>query len=231
MIFPDTSWTLILSARKGSSEQRKAVLQDLLAVYWRPLYYYVRRKGLDRHAAEDAVQGLIAQLLEKDFLAQLAPEQGRLRAFLKTAMNRFLVSEHRKGAAVKRGGGTIAVAMNFDVAESALQSTPPDPEQAYDSAWAVEVMQRALAALQREFENGERVGPFEVVKTIFAMGETPSYKETAARYGLSVPQLKSFVHRTRQRYLRLLQAEVASTVTSKEDQQMELHDIMAVLSP
>jgi RNA polymerase sigma-70 factor (ECF subfamily) len=76
--FPSTCWTLILSARE-SPGARRAALDELLTRYWRPLYAFARRKGLDRGQAQDAVQGFVVQLLEKDFLARVDPGRGRLR--------------------------------------------------------------------------------------------------------------------------------------------------------
>ncbi len=71
-MFPTTRWTLILAAQTDESA-RRAALDTLLSAYWRPLYVYLRRKGLPAEAAEDAVQGLILGLLEQDALSRLDP--------------------------------------------------------------------------------------------------------------------------------------------------------------
>ena len=45
-----------------------------------PLYVHLRKQGLPPDRAQDVVQGFLAHLLERDFLARLDPGRGRLRA-------------------------------------------------------------------------------------------------------------------------------------------------------
>src|SRR5688500_17910533 len=96
--FPPTRWTLIRSAR-ASPEARRAALESLLRTYWRPLYVFMRRQGLDEEAARDAVQDLLVRLLEHEFLERLSPEKGRLRGYLLTAARNHLVHRHERESA------------------------------------------------------------------------------------------------------------------------------------
>src|SRR4051812_31497017 len=115
--FPNTRWTVIASSR-SSAEARAKALEELLASYWKPLYFYVRRKGLSIEDSKDAIQGFFAQLLDKEFLERLDPKKGRLRGYLRTAMDNFLVNRHEERSAQKRGGGKKVVSLDFDVDES-----------------------------------------------------------------------------------------------------------------
>ena len=90
-LFPRTRWTLIRSAQEDPAARANA-LKELLAVYWRPLYVFVRRKGLSAEETEDAVQELVVLLLERDFLQRLDPERGKLRSFLMTAASNHLAN-------------------------------------------------------------------------------------------------------------------------------------------
>jgi hypothetical protein len=45
MAFPTTRWGLILASRQGADARREA-LDVLFTAYWKPLYFYLRRKGL-----------------------------------------------------------------------------------------------------------------------------------------------------------------------------------------
>jgi DNA-directed RNA polymerase specialized sigma24 family protein len=214
--FPRTRWTLIASSR-GSADGRRAALEELLNAYWKPLYTYARRKGLNIEASKDAVQGFFAQLLERDFLEGLDPGKGPLRAYLKTALAHFLINQHERAVAEKRGGGRVAVTLDVDVAERDLRGVPESPDAAFDREWAVGVMERATAALRREFESGERKGPFELVLRFLGFGEAPSYGEAAKASGMSVVQLKAFLHRARTRFRELVRDEVADTVGGDPD--------------
>lgn len=227
--FPTTRWTLILSA-KASATARAQALDALAATYWQPLYVFVRRKGLSPAAAQDLVQDLLALLIERDVLERLSPQRGRLRSFLRAAAANLMANQHERAAAKKRGGELAAVPLDVDLAERLAQEAPEDPDLAFDRQWATRVMDRALARLRDEYAQGERAGPVELLLEFFRAQEPPPYKDAAARYGMSVPQLKSFLHRARGRFRELLREEIAQTVERDEDVEDELRHIVEVLS-
>jgi len=53
------------------------------------------------------VQGLLVQLIEHDFVEKLDPARGRLRGYLKRALQHYLVNLHEHEFAAKRGGGRV----------------------------------------------------------------------------------------------------------------------------
>jgi len=227
--FPETQWSRILAAREETGP-RRALLEDLLAAYWKPLYGHARRKGLTIEAAKDAVQGLFARLLEHDFLAQLDPAKGRLRSYLRGALDHHLASLHEQRVALKRGGGKRLLSLDADLVDGAVAAAPPDPEAAFEREWAQAVVERATAALRREFEAGRRRAPFDVVLRFFGTETPPSYAEAAAACGKTVPQFKTFLHRTRERFRRLVRDEVARTVAVPEDVEAELDLLLRALA-
>jgi RNA polymerase sigma-70 factor (ECF subfamily) len=224
--FPTTRWTLILAARE-SPAARSAALEELLGRYWQPLYLFARRKGLGPDDAPDAVQGFMAHLLERDFLARLDPERGRFRSYLRTAFSNFIVNQHEREAAQKRGGGLAA--LDFDALEERLGSEPAGAEAAFDRAWAIGVMARALDDLHREFESGARRGPFEVVARFFQSDDPPPYAAVAAENGMTIPQLKAFLHRARVRFRELVRSAVADTVSDASEVDAEIADLFRAL--
>lgn len=226
--FPETRWTLILASRLGDRARREA-LEAMLGAYWKPVYHYVRRKGLDPDAAQDAVQDLFAHLLAQDFLARLDPARGRFRSYLRTAADHLLMNQHERRSAQKRGGGQATLSLDFDVAERELVSGTASPESAFDRDWALGVMDRALAQLKSEFDTGARRGPFEVALEFFRVAEPPSYADAAARAGMPAPTFKAFLHRTRVRFRELVRAEVADTVGPGARADEEVADLMAAL--
>jgi RNA polymerase sigma-70 factor (ECF subfamily) len=227
--FPDTRWTLIASSR-ASPAARRAALDELLGAYWRPLYLYARRKGRDREASQDAVQGFIAHLLEREFLARLDPARGRFRSFLRTAFDHFLANEHERESAAKRGGGLRPVALDFDVAESALCAQVETPESAYDREWALGVMERAQARLKEEFDSGVRSGPFDTVARFFRFDGSPSHADAARDAGMTPQQFKAFLHRARVRFRDLVRQDVAHTVSTPEETELEMAELIRALS-
>jgi DNA-directed RNA polymerase specialized sigma24 family protein len=228
--FPDTRWTIIASSRHGPDARRRA-LEELLAAYWKPLYFYVRRKGLGVEDSKDAIQGFFAHLLDRDFLERLDPKKGRLRSYLRASIDHFLANRHEASSALKRGGAAKTVSLSFDVDESEAPSSSASPEAAFDREWALAVMERALAHLRAEFESGERGGPFELVRRFFDLtGEPPSYEDAARESGMSVPGLKAFLHRGRVRFRELVRAEVKDTLADA-DPDAEVDELIRALRP
>ena len=82
-------------------------MADLCSAYWYPIYAYIRLRGNTADRAQDLTQGFFLNLLERDFLGALSPEKGRFRAFLLASCRNYLISEHDRDRAAKRGGDRI----------------------------------------------------------------------------------------------------------------------------
>lgn len=224
--FPVTRWTLILRAPHDPASRRVA-LETLLSPRWSALYALARRRGLGRDDAQDAVQSFAERLLDSDAIERLDPARGKLRSYLAAAFSRHLVNLHQEATALKRGGGLRT--LPIDAMESWLGTSQDNPERAFDRAFALAQYRAALADLRTEYECGGRTGPFEVLEAVFQFGETDSYAELAARYGLSSSQLKSIVHRGKQRFRQLFRARVAETVEDPADVDAELATLLELL--
>lgn len=228
-MFPTTRWTLILASR-GGGEAERAALEQLCATYWKPVYFFLRRKGLKPAAAEDAVQGFFLHLLQRDFLPRLDPDRGRFRSYLLRSLEHYLVNLHAHDSALKRGGGYRFVPLDIALAERELPAAPQPPLEAYENEWALGLMERALARLAREYEEGKRKGRADVVLRFFALDRAPSYAEAARESAMTVPQFKAALHRARARFREILREEVAATVDAHDDGEREIGDLMRALS-
>ncbi len=226
-LFPDTRWTRILAARAQPAERRRA-LEDLITPRWGALLVLARRKGLPQPQAEDAVQSFVVRLVEGDLLERLDPGRGRLRAYLRTAFQNHLASLHEHDVAQKRGGGERPVL--FQDIEEMVASPTPDPADLFDRAWALATFEATLAELEREFGAGGRSGPFEILRELFTFGETAPYSDLAARHGMTVTQIKAFVHRAKRRFAQLLRARVADTVADPGEVDGEIQSLLEALS-
>jgi RNA polymerase sigma-70 factor (ECF subfamily) len=228
MSFPTTRWTFILDAQEDT-QARQDAMRQILGAYWRPLYLYARRLGRDLTAAEDAVQGFLAHLLDQDVIAKLDRNRGRLRSYMKSAFRNYLGRQAEKAAALRRGGAFQAVPLDFDFAENSLMDAPEQPDAAFDREWALQVMAQGLRRLEQEYREGGRAGPFEVVEQLFRFGELPPLQQVAEEHGMTVSQTKSFLSRARKRYREILLEEVAGTVVSPEDVDAELDELISAL--
>ena len=80
--FATTRWSIVLSAGQRVSDESERALAELCQRYWYPIYAFIRRRGSERHAAEDLTQAFFAHLLEKETLRKVDPRKGKFRAFL-----------------------------------------------------------------------------------------------------------------------------------------------------
>src|SRR5205823_7791549 len=90
--FATTHWSVVLTAQ-GESPAAQEALEKLCRTYWRPIYSFVRRKGIRPEEAEDLTQGFFALLLERKDLSTVRKEKGRLRSYLLTSVKHFLADE------------------------------------------------------------------------------------------------------------------------------------------
>ncbi|KIG16652.1 hypothetical protein DB30_04271 [Enhygromyxa salina] len=226
MRYPTTRWSSILGAR-ADAEQRRILLGELLTEYWRPLYLFCRRQGLDTEAAADAVQDFIAAMLERDVLQRVHPDRGRLRTYLRVCLRNHLAHRWERQNSQRRGGRLDRTSL--EAAEAELSTAPHDPDEAYDRAWAGKLLSRCLDTLEAEYKHGQRAGPSALLRALFGLQAAGSYEEIALAHDMSLSQLKSFAHRARVRYRQLVLAEVADTVVGGPmitDEALELMDLM-----
>jgi RNA polymerase sigma-70 factor (ECF subfamily) len=232
--FRTTRWSVVVAAGGAPASSVRKALATLCATYWYPLYSFARRRGADREAAADLVQGFFATLIEKDWAADADPARGRFRAFLITAFRRFCANEHRRDAAERRGGGRAILSLDFDDGETRFQaegSPELEPERAFERRWALTALGRALDRTRREFGEGGRGALFAaLVPYVGGAGETRPYAEIAARLGMTEGAVNVAVHRLRARYREAVRAEIRDTVADDAAVDDEIRHLMAAVA-
>jgi RNA polymerase sigma factor (sigma-70 family) len=217
--FANTRWTLILRARDEKQ------LGEFLQNYWKPIYFYIRRKGQDVEDAKDLTQSFFLDFMERDALGRVTRSKGRFRSYLLACLDHFLSNEYDRRKAQKRGAGRV-FAIDFETAENIFARTDVDsPEKAYRRQWAIDHIERALLALKAEM--GER---FDALREYITAGQPGTLKTVAEKLGLSESNVKVIIHRSRKRYRELLKEEVARTVERPGDVEEELLELFSALA-
>lgn len=216
--FSQTAWTVILQAR-----DRKE-LGALVERYWKPCYYYIRRKGHDVEDAKDLTQGFFGDFIERDALARVTKTKGKFRSFLLACLEHFLSNEYDRRKALKRGVKPLS--LDFEGAEEMLtRAGEVSPEQVYRREWAVGLINRSLAALKDE------MGPrFDALREYITAGQPGTLRQVAEKLGITEANVKVIIHRSRRRYRDLLKEEVARTVERKAEVDDELQELFAALA-
>jgi len=228
--FHTTRWSLVLCAG-GEGAGAYSALSGLCEAYWYPLYAFIRRQGYTAHDAQDLTQEFFAGLVERGGVGHVAPERGRFRTWLLTALKHFLINEWRRARTQKRGGGAITVSFDDD-AEARYLREPADPMSAdklFDRRWALTLLDRVLERLGTELAQSGKSAHFEALKFCLG-GEKHAYGEIAISLGMTESAVKVAAHRLRERYRALIRAEIAETVASSEEVDGELRDLFAALS-
>ncbi len=232
--FATTHWSLIVSSRQQDSDVRRNSLSELYVQYSYPLFAFLRRKGHGVHEAADFVQGFFVELIDKDFLKAVAPEKGRFRWFLMSAIRRFVMNQSAKQKTQKRGGDRAFFSLDVDDAEQRYQLEPVDgwtAEKLFDRRWALEVLARALDQLESEHEAQGKLELFQDLRdTLTGIPLTSDRcSEIAEKFSKSPGAIKVAAHRMRDKYRQLLVAIVAQTVVDSSGVDSELDDLLAAL--
>jgi RNA polymerase sigma-70 factor (ECF subfamily) len=219
--FPTTRWSRVARAGGPPTPEASAALAELCAAYWYPIYALIRRSGRGSDEALDLTQGYFARLLEKGVLAAVDHRQGRFRAFLRTDCGFFLSHEHERARARKRGGGRAVVPIDACDAEGRYLREPADettPEQLFDRAWALNLLDAVLNRLAREHADAGRAAQFEALQGVLGGGSHAiPYAALAAKLGTTEGAIQQAVRRLRKRYRALLREAIAATLDEPEE--------------
>jgi DNA-directed RNA polymerase specialized sigma24 family protein len=234
--FQTTHWTLVLRAGETQSDtSAQKALSNFCEAYWPPLYAFLRHRGHASPEAQDLVQGFFAHLLEQNTLSRADQEKGKLRTFLLGSLQNFLFNEYDRAHALKRGGGQKILSIDEHLleAEASMMGTSHMTDaHCYDLVWASNVVKRAWQQLQDGFETEGKAEWLEVLRPFVAGGGEAalSQEKAAAKLGVPIATLRTWLSRLRQRYREALRIEVANTVSDPTDVDQELHYLYQVLT-
>ena len=224
----------MLAAGGGDTPRGAEALNRLCAIYWYPLYVYVRRRGYSVADAQDRTQEFFTRLFERGSLAAADPARGRFRSFLVKSMSHFLSHEWEKARALKRGGGEETVSLDFASAERRYDLEPLDdetPDKIYDKQWALTLLNQVLDRLEQECAQEGKREWFENLRlTLTGSRESQPYADLAKTFGVSESAVKVAVHRLRLRYRALVREEIAGTIEHPEDVDDEMKHLFAILA-
>ena len=225
----------MLRAREtDSTESAQQALAGFCEAYWPPLYSFLRHRGHSSADAQDLVQGFFAHLLEQNTLIRADQQKGRLRTFLLGSLQNFLYNEYDRTRALKRGGGrqVVSIEEHLPEAEAAMLATAHLSDAGcYDLVWASNIVSRAWQNLENAFMAEGKAEWLEELRPFVAGGSVtpPNQEEAAARLGVPIATLRTWLSRLRQRYRESLRLEVANTVSDPADVDQELQYLYRIL--
>jgi RNA polymerase sigma-70 factor (ECF subfamily) len=238
--FPVTPWTLVARAGEDSSAAARDALTQLLKRYVPALRaHLVLHRRIARDRADDLLQGFVSQkVLEQRLLSRSDPARGRFRSFILKAMDHYVIDELRKQrvreAMLAPTGAADDEPTIDDLADPG--SVDEEPSQAFDVAWAREVIAAGVRQMREQCEQSGRDdlwGVFEarVLRPALEGTEPMPYERLIARFGFRSPAQASNALMTAKRmFARVLRGVIAEYADEPDEIEQEMNDIRAILA-
>jgi RNA polymerase sigma factor (sigma-70 family) len=223
-VFPTTRRSLVAALASGDVGERARAFDTLVAVYWRPVYKYLRvRVARTREDAEDRTQSFFARAFEKDSLAAYDPARASFRTFLRLLLDRHAANESKSEGRLKRGGG--AAHLDFDEAESEIgrdagpgsPAAPETPEEYFHREWVRSAFALAVDRLRAACGTSGHDSHFALFQAYDLDGEDVSYRDLGERLGLSETMVTNRLASVRRQFREIVLETLAEiTATDSE---------------
>jgi RNA polymerase sigma-70 factor (ECF subfamily) len=232
--FPTTHWSLVGRAGGRSAGDAGRALGELVRIYVPALRaHLVGPMHIDPHRADDLLQGFLAdKVLEQNLLALADPNRGKFRTFLLTALERFVIDTFRHESARKRAPGSKIL----DMDEQADPVTSSNPSDAFDRAWAGEVLGEVMRRMHGECESSDRAHLWAIFEARMLLPITdgtpaPSHDELARKYKLeSATQSANALGSAKRLFTRNFRAVVGEYAAAQSEVDSEIRDLWEIFS-
>jgi len=236
--FTTTHWTAIFSACTSGQPGQSEALGHLLGKYWRPVYCYLRRRGHDSEEAADLVQGFFHEaILRRGLLRSASPENGRFRTLLLKALDRYCsnVRRHREARKRRPVGGWIR--LDAREAQCLADGNPEaDPERAFHYAWASQLLDEVLSAVEAECNTEGKLVHWNlfrerVLEPILSEAARPALPALCERYRVAdQAKASNMIITVKRRIQKEMARRLRQMVGSDADVAREIHDLREILS-
>jgi DNA-directed RNA polymerase specialized sigma24 family protein len=236
--FLTTHWSLIDQVSKDDhKDKNRALIEELIKQYWKPVYCYVRRRGYGNEEAKDLVQGFFHEVvLGRELIQKADKGVGRFRTFLLFSLNRYLMAVHRVEGAKKRIPASKKVPLDLvEPPELAAITSELTPEESFDYAWVSALLERVLEDVEAScYGDGKmvhwRIFRDRVMAPIMNETSAPSMEDICHKYGISdAVKASNMIVTVKRRFQSVLMRHLRNSVTSDEEADEELEEIMRFL--
>ena len=234
--FATTQWTRVLAAR-GTSDEARAALSDLCAMYYTPVHRFILHSSGDKSHTDDLAQEFFSQLLRRDSISHVNETQGtRFRSYLLGAVKHFLSDQHKKQHAQRRGGANQHVPIVQDRERNSdpglvVPSVSAPADAIFDRQWAYTLLERALCELEASEEKANRTKQFDALKPwLTGEQQNKSQAELARELNSTEGAVKVMIHRLRKKFRQSLRREISQTVNNPDEVGDELRYLIEILA-
>ena len=235
--FPTTQMTVIVGLRSDDLSQRFHATELMAAVYWKPIYKYIRLKWYkSSEDAKDLTQGFFTRALEKDFFESYDPSKARFRTFLRTCVDRYVSNEEKAAHRIKRGGDCPVESVDFNSAEMELKVSKSPAEDSMEEyfyrEWVRSLFSMAVDILRQECAAAGKTTHFKVFER-YDLNEAgaaarTTYESIAAEVGIPVSQVTNHLAYARREFRRIVLEKLREITASDEEFRNEARCVLGV---
>ena len=234
--FQSTRWTELIESGGRDETERREILGELLLRYWKPIYFYLRRKNYDSEAAKDLTQGFFSEIiLEKQLLKKVDKHRGRFRNYLLRSLENYICSEEMKNRALKRRPQAGLVSLDhINPGEIADVTSNITLEDSFNYMWASEFLRMVC----QDVENACRLNNLSlhwevfnkrVLGPILDKQPPPSIDEICRELGIeSKDRASNMIGVVKKRFRSTMAMHLRQLVDSPEQIDQEYNDLLAI---
>jgi RNA polymerase sigma factor (sigma-70 family) len=235
--FPSTRLSVVAAARTADPDLKRRAFESLIAIYWRPVYKYLRVKHqLSNEDAQDLTQEFFVRAMEKDFFDRYDPGRARFRTFLRTCLDGFASNARKADRRIKRGGQVSFVPLDFASVEQEIAAhktaAPADFDEYFHHEWIRSLFSVSVDRLRAHAHaqgKGVHFALFEIYD-LESAGEPnrPTYQSLAERFGLSVTDVTNHLAWARRELRGLVLERLREICGSDEEYHAEALQLLGV---
>lgn len=195
----ETQWTAVLRAHGQSIAGAKSARGDLLLRYSGAVYRYLLGAVRDPDVASDLCQEFAVRFLRGDF-HRVAPEKGRFRDYVKTALVNLANDHHRARQAGPRG---LAV----DVAAPELPS-----EDDFVASWRQSILDQTWKALAEVNPTFHAVLQLRIENPEMSSGEVAEHVSAQLGKPMTAENVRKSLQRAHGKFAELMLDQVADSL-------------------
>lgn len=230
-----THWTQLRLAAQASTQRQdaRAAFQEFCRRYWSAIYGVIRLKHSEDSARDLTQRFFLEHLIERDDLRKVDQERGQFRAWLWTALQRFLIDDWRSRTRQKNDErAQVALDIASVTVLSELRASSPEIASAseYELLYARNIAERSLQTLHERWapklaRRGARIEPSTLLTWLIERDAGA----IAAQLGIRVDNARQTISRLHADLWRIFEAEIAQTVTDRAHLHEEMIEVCRIL--
>ncbi len=235
--FPETRTSAVAGVRSADRELRQRSHGAIVAVYWKPVYKYLRLRWREPHeSAQDLTQEFFARAFEKGFFERFDASKARFRTYLRTCLDALVANERQASQRLKRGGGTTALTLDFDGAAAEIDLLSADAssslESVFDREWVRSLFSTSVDEMRGQCEASGRSIIFELFLRYDLEGDGAiTYDELGKQFGLSTATVTNHLAAARRDFRGIVLEKLRDVTASDEEFRLEARALFRKSGP